>query len=83
MPLNIPHLHFQAVRLKAMYNEGKLNMQKIYSLMAEPKANQREKITFQYERMRKYFSLIFSKYRGVPPTTPYISDLSSSDVLVR
>jgi len=45
----------QAVRLKAMHNEGKLNMQEIYSLMAEPKANQREKITFQYERMRKYF----------------------------
>lgn len=45
-----------------MYNEGKLNMQEIYSLMAEPKENQLEKITFQYERMRKYFSLIFSKY---------------------
>lgn len=45
----------QAVRLKAMHSEGKLNMQEIYSLMAQPKANQREKITFQYERMRKYF----------------------------
>ena len=30
-------------------------MQEIYSLMGMPKANQREKITFQYERVRKYF----------------------------
>lgn len=45
----------QAVRLKALHGEGKLNMQEIYSLMGMPKANQREKITFQYERVRKYF----------------------------
>ena len=45
----------QAVRLKALHNESKFNMQEIYSLIAEPKANQREKITFKYERMRKYF----------------------------
>lgn len=45
----------QAVRLKALQGEGKLNMQEIYSLMGMPKANQREKITFQYDRVRKYF----------------------------
>ncbi len=45
----------QAVRMKALQVEGKLNMQEIYSLMGMPKANQREKITFQYDRVRKYF----------------------------
>ena len=45
----------QAVKLKAMSKENKLDMQKIYSLMSEPKANQREKITFQYEKIKQYF----------------------------
>lgn len=45
----------QAVKLKTLSKEDKLDMQKIYSLMSEPKANQREKITFQYEKIKQYF----------------------------
>ena len=45
----------QSVHLKALITEGKLDAQAIYAMLAEPKANQREKITFQYERVKQFF----------------------------
>ncbi len=45
----------QSVRLKGLLNEGKLTNEAIFNMLMEPKANQREKVTFQYERLRKYF----------------------------
>lgn len=45
----------QSVRLKALMNEDNLTNEAIFSMLMEPKANQREKVTFQYERIKKYF----------------------------
>lgn len=44
----------QAIKMRKFSNEGKLNEDVILSIMCEEKPNQREKISFQAERIRKY-----------------------------
>ena len=45
----------QAVRMKKLYNSNLLDEDTIYSIMAEEKANQREKISFHVNDIRDYF----------------------------
>ena len=45
----------QAVRMKKLYNSNLLDEDTIYSIMAEEKANQREKIRFHVNDIRDYF----------------------------
>ena len=45
----------QTVRMKKLYNSYLLDEDTIYSIMAEEKANQREKISFHVNDLRKYF----------------------------
>ena len=45
----------QAVRMKKLYNSNLLDEDTIYSIMAEEKANQREKISFHVNDLRDYF----------------------------
>ena len=45
----------QAVRIKKLYNSNLLDEDTIYSIMAEEKANQREKISFHVNDIRDYF----------------------------
>ena len=45
----------QAVRMKKLYNSYLLDEDTIYSIMAEEKANQREKISFHVNDLRDYF----------------------------
>ena len=45
----------QAVRLKKLSQDGALNDEVINSIMAQPKANQKEKISFKVEDLRGYF----------------------------
>ena len=45
----------QAVRIKKLYNSNLLDEDTIYSIMAEEKANQREKISFHVNDLRDYF----------------------------
>lgn len=47
----------QAIKMKEFSRNGKLNDNVILSIMSEEKPNQREKITFQAERLRKYIPL--------------------------
>ena len=45
----------QAQQLKQLSQAGRLNMDKIFSIMREPKANQQEKISFKVADLRPYF----------------------------
>ena len=45
----------QTVRMKKLYNSNLLDEDTIYSIMAEEKANQREKISFHVNDLREYF----------------------------
>ena len=45
----------QAVRMKKLYNSNLLDEDTIYSIMAEEKAKQREKISFHVNDIRDYF----------------------------
>ena len=45
----------QTVRLKKLYNSYQLDVETIYEIMAEDKANQKEKISFHVNDLRGYF----------------------------
>ena len=45
----------QTVRMKKLYNNYQLDVETIYEIMAEDKANQREKISFHVNDLRDYF----------------------------
>lgn len=47
--------HAQAIRLKKLSQEGVLESQMIYEVMAEQKPNQQEQIKFKREEFQKYF----------------------------
>ena len=45
----------QAQQLKQLSQSGQLNMDRIFNIMREPKANQQEKISFRVSDLRRYF----------------------------
>jgi len=47
--------HAQAIRLKKLSQEGVLESQMIYEVMAEQKANQQEQIKFRRDEFQQYF----------------------------
>lgn len=47
--------HAQAIRLKKLSQDGVLNEQTIYEILAEQKPNQQEQYRFKREDIRKYF----------------------------
>ena len=53
----------QAVQLKKLSQSGELNMDKIFEILREPKANQQEKISFRVEDLRKFFHKTYSVAR--------------------
>ena len=46
--------HAQAIKMRTFSKEGKLNPEVIESIMMEEKPNQRPKISFKYEELKKY-----------------------------
>ena len=50
----------QAVRMKKLSQQGLLDDDKIFEIMSEEKANQKERIKIPTERLRKYFPRDFS-----------------------
>ena len=50
----------QAVRMKKLSQAGKLDDDRINKIMAEEKANQKDRIKLPTERVRKYFPKSFS-----------------------
>ena len=53
----------QAVQLKKLSQSRELNMDKIFDILREPKANQQEKISFRVEDLRKFFPKSYSVAR--------------------
>jgi len=45
----------QAIALKQSSQRGNLTMDRIFTIMTQPKANQREKISFRTDEVRKFF----------------------------
>ena len=45
----------QAIQLKQLSQAGKLNMDTIFGILTQPKANQHEKISFRTDEVRKFF----------------------------
>ena len=53
----------QAVQMKKLSQSGELNIDKIFEILREPKANQQEKISFRVEDLRKFFPKSYSAAR--------------------
>ncbi len=53
----------QAIQTKKLSQSGELNIDKIFEILREPKANQQEKISFRVEDLRKYFPKTYSVAR--------------------
>lgn len=53
----------QAIQMKKLSQSGELNMEKIFEILREPKANQQEKISFRVEDLRKFFPKTYSVAR--------------------
>ena len=53
----------QAVQMKKLSQSGELNMDKIFEILREPKANQQEKIIFRVDDLRKFFPKSYSVAR--------------------
>ena len=53
----------QAVQLKKLSQSEELNMDKIFDILREPKANQQEKISFRVEDLLRYFPKTYSAAR--------------------
>ena len=51
----------QAIRMKNLSKDGKLDMDTIFAIMTEEKPNQKEKIKIPMERLERFFP------RGIPP----------------
>ena len=45
----------QAIQMKQLSQAGNLTMDRIFAIMTQPKANQREKISFRADEVRKFF----------------------------
>ena len=45
----------QAIQMKQLSQAGKLDMDTIFGILTQPKANQREKISFRTDEVRKFF----------------------------
>lgn len=53
----------QTIQLKRLSQIGELDVDRIFDLLREPKANQIEKISFRTEDLRKYFPKSYSAAR--------------------
>ena len=53
----------QAIQMKKLSQLGFLDMDKIFAILREPKANQQDKISFRVDDLRKYFPKSYSAAR--------------------
>ena len=53
----------QAIQMKKLSQAGMLDMDKIFEIMTQPKANQQEKISFRMDDLRKFFPRSYSAAR--------------------
>ena len=53
----------QAIQLKKLSQAGELNMDKIFDILREPKANQQDKISFRVDDLGKFFPKSYTAAR--------------------
>ena len=53
----------QAIQLKRLSQSGELDMDKIFDILREPKSNQKDKISFRVDDLRKFFPKSYSVAR--------------------
>jgi len=53
----------QAIQMKKLSQAGELDMDKIFDILREPKANQQDKISFRVDDLRKFFPKSYSAAR--------------------
>lgn len=53
--LDLTPSHAQAIRMKKLSQENRLDDNVVYSIMTEEKANQKEKLTFKMDEINQYF----------------------------
>lgn len=53
----------QAVKMRKLSQSGVLQPERIEKIMAEPKANQKERISIDYSQVREYFPQNMSPFR--------------------
>ena len=64
----------QAIQLKKLSQAGELNMDKIFDILREPKANQQDKISFRVDDLRKFFPKSYSATRIQETILKLLSD---------
>ena len=64
----------QAIQMKKLSQSGELNMDKIFEILREPKANQQEKISFRVEDLRQFFPKSYSTVRIQETILKLLSD---------
>ena len=64
----------QAIQLKKLSQAGDLNMDKIFDILREPKANQQDKISFRVDDLRKFFPKSYTAARIQETIQKLLSD---------
>ena len=64
----------QAIQMKKLSQAGQLNIDRIFEILREPKANQQDKISFRVEDLRKYFPKSYSTARIQETILKLLSD---------
>ena len=64
----------QAIQMKKLSQAGELDIDKIFDLLREPKANQQDKISFRVDDLRKYFPRSYSAARIQETILKLLSD---------
>lgn len=64
----------QAQQLKQLSQAGLLDMDRIFEILREPKANQQEKISFRVDDLRKFFPKSYSAARIQETILKLLSD---------
>lgn len=64
----------QAIQLKKLSQAGELDMDKIFDILREPKANQQDKISFRVEDLRKFFPKSYTAARIQETILKLLSD---------
>ena len=64
----------QAIQLKKLSQAGDLNMDKIFDILREPKANQQDNISFRVDDLRKFFPKSYTAARIQETILKLLSD---------
>lgn len=64
----------QAIQMKKLSQAGTLDVDRIFEIMPQPKANQQEKISFRVDDLRKFFPKSYSAARIQETILKLLSD---------